>query len=124
MRTPTIHMDTDKPCRKCGEKGATQSGLCLGCLGDRVVQMKEEEKMAASKDSALEILARVKRVASTASVDKKTGDVDVALQVVLEGKDIDQVEVKELVNLQAAGDLKISFVAIQPELPLRAAGSE
>ena len=27
-----IEIDMDKPCKRCGEKGATPSGYCLGCV--------------------------------------------------------------------------------------------
>lgn len=33
---PTIHVDLEKECEKCGQKGATPMGLCVGCVADRV----------------------------------------------------------------------------------------
>jgi hypothetical protein len=31
-KTTTINIDLDRPCRKCGKKGAAQNGLCLECI--------------------------------------------------------------------------------------------
>lgn len=28
----TIHVDMDRKCPECGKGGATQNGLCLGCI--------------------------------------------------------------------------------------------
>jgi len=35
----TINLDT--PCKRCGEKGATQSGDCLRCVTDWIVNGRE-----------------------------------------------------------------------------------
>ena len=29
---PTIEINLDKKCKRCGEKGATKNGLCLKCV--------------------------------------------------------------------------------------------
>lgn len=35
--TPTIEIDTDKPCSTCGKTGSTaQGGICLECAGKRI----------------------------------------------------------------------------------------
>lgn len=32
-----IEIDLDAKCRKCGDKGTTQNGLCLGCITKALV---------------------------------------------------------------------------------------
>ena len=32
MTTPVIIIDTDKPCKRCGQGGATQGGYCMACV--------------------------------------------------------------------------------------------
>lgn len=34
--TPTINIDMNKKCSKCGKPGATDSGLCLSCVSKRI----------------------------------------------------------------------------------------
>lgn len=34
---PTITIDMDKKCVKCGHKGACQNGLCMACNADEVL---------------------------------------------------------------------------------------
>jgi hypothetical protein len=36
LSIPTVKIDTDKECSNCGEKGATDSGLCLKCIAARI----------------------------------------------------------------------------------------
>lgn len=36
MGTPTITINMDAPCTECGKGGATQSGLCLECIGKQI----------------------------------------------------------------------------------------
>ena len=31
-KLPTIEINLDKKCKRCGEKGATKNGLCLECV--------------------------------------------------------------------------------------------
>jgi hypothetical protein len=35
-REMVIEINTDKKCSKCGQSGATQSGLCLTCITDTI----------------------------------------------------------------------------------------
>jgi hypothetical protein len=41
-----IKINLDAPCRQCGKKGATQSGLCLKCVGDAVIAKIDAERRA------------------------------------------------------------------------------
>jgi hypothetical protein len=43
--TPTITIDTDKGCSRCGEPGATQNGLCLDCIAKRFNTVKKEKRL-------------------------------------------------------------------------------
>ena len=36
-KIPTITIDTDKKCPKCGEKGTTGNGLCMSCNAKRMI---------------------------------------------------------------------------------------
>ncbi len=33
-----IDIDMDKPCSACGQPGATQNGLCLSCIGEKIAE--------------------------------------------------------------------------------------
>jgi len=37
MTTPTIYINQDKPCVRCGKGGATQGGYCLKCIEKNLV---------------------------------------------------------------------------------------
>lgn len=41
----TIRIDMDKACQKCGEKGATQNGLCLSCIEKRMSERSKPMKL-------------------------------------------------------------------------------
>lgn len=61
---PTVHIDLDAACTKCGEKGATPSGLCLKCVTDRVVGgIQTSLEGMAPADSAPSMIARVSALA-------------------------------------------------------------
>lgn len=37
IKTLEIHVDLDKPCKKCGKGGAVNdTGLCLNCISKRI----------------------------------------------------------------------------------------
>ncbi len=44
MTTPTITINMDKRCVKCGQKGRTDSGYCLKCAGDIIVDKIKNER--------------------------------------------------------------------------------
>jgi peptidoglycan hydrolase CwlO-like protein len=44
--TLTITIDQNKPCAKCGAKGATQNGLCLTCISKKIKEQKKGGIMA------------------------------------------------------------------------------
>jgi len=37
---PTIHIDLEKKCKKCGKGGATKSGYCMACVAKMIGQGK------------------------------------------------------------------------------------
>ena len=41
---PTITIDFDQPCRKCGHKGAMASGLCIECAAKEIQAEVERPK--------------------------------------------------------------------------------
>jgi hypothetical protein len=47
--TLTILIDQNKPCAKCGAKGATQNGLCLNCISKKI---KEQTKGGSMTEKA------------------------------------------------------------------------
>jgi len=42
MAKADISINLDAKCLRCGEKGATQCGLCLKCVGDNIVDKIEK----------------------------------------------------------------------------------
>lgn len=40
MERFTIHVDMDKKCSRCGESGAMDSGLCMGCVAKGISEGK------------------------------------------------------------------------------------
>ncbi len=45
MTSYTIEIDMDKPCKKCGKKGATQCGLCMKCIAKEIPQMIKDGRI-------------------------------------------------------------------------------
>ena len=41
-REAALVVNMDAACTECGEPGAVQNGLCLGCLGDRMAESDDE----------------------------------------------------------------------------------
>lgn len=46
---PTIEINYDVACRACGEKGATNSGLCLRCAASRITGLSQTEGLIREK---------------------------------------------------------------------------
>jgi len=44
MEVPTITIDMDKKCKKCGNPGALRSGYCLKCHAGFVLALLKQEK--------------------------------------------------------------------------------
>ena len=57
MTTPTITVDMDKRCNRCGKWGASESGLCLGCVNE-VIRKRRKGR---------DILDALREAASTAA---------------------------------------------------------
>lgn len=55
---PTIRVDLEKKCSKCGDKGATESGLCLKCAADKAVSTLEPLKETVAKKRGRSAAAR------------------------------------------------------------------
>ena len=49
MNGRTITIDMDKPCKRCGKKGAADNGYCLKCV---VVWIENGRKWPPSKTTA------------------------------------------------------------------------
>ena len=47
---PTITVDWDRKCRKCGKRGATEYGLCMRCIARHVQKMPRPEKPKKAKE--------------------------------------------------------------------------
>jgi len=43
--TTTIKINLDKRCSQCGRKGATQNGLCLGCIKKRILEKMRKQPL-------------------------------------------------------------------------------
>jgi hypothetical protein len=54
METPTITIDTDKDCSRCGKLGACNNGLCLECISKRIGTVKTESRLCEYKFSEAE----------------------------------------------------------------------
>jgi len=51
METPVIEIDMDKKCERCGKEGATQSGLCLECAANGVIDKVIDKLKAGAMDT-------------------------------------------------------------------------
>ena len=53
-KTPTITIDTDKACSRCGKMEASNNGLCLNCISKRIGTVKTENRLCEYKFSEAE----------------------------------------------------------------------
>ena len=52
MTEPTIEINMDKPCKKCGQMGAMENDFCMSCAADKIFDIEKlitETLVCASK---------------------------------------------------------------------------
>lgn len=62
---PSITVDMDKACKKCGTMGATESGLCLACVSKKVLPEdngESEPKKKKAKPVQMEATALIPKL--------------------------------------------------------------
>ncbi len=71
MSTPTIIVDMDRPCRRCGKPGAANGGVCLRCAANLLKAGTYRVAMQATLGSA-RAAARRREPARIRSAGKAT----------------------------------------------------
>ena len=109
MEPLTINVDMDKACIDCGQKGATQSGLCLACIRKNITRKGG---------------GPVKAKAHVTGFSVKTKEIDDSIITVLEIKLSTRAEDVDVEKLKALMPLPLVFQLDeeQTSLPLEEDG--
>jgi len=94
MTKAVLHIDMDKPCTICGEKGATPSGLCLKCV------TKNLEKIG--RNQMPEVKVELKKIEDLKISSKEDKDRGHLIQVSFLTQ-MPPVEIARLMHIHYAG---------------------
>ena len=105
MDIPTIEINMDKPCTKCGQMGAAQSGLCIQCATDFILDKGQrliDESMISAWKQIKQLMALHKAQISTSYLKADDGKLSIGLTVELSPS----VEVQDAIKVK----VKINFI--------------
>lgn len=103
MATPTININMDKRCTRCGDAGATEGGLCLRCAAARLRERRIMEKV--------KLNGFLKKQTSTVA------EIGVVCEVVISFTAKDNPGVIEAMpTLQAGGPVQVRIENLQGDL--------
>jgi len=110
-----IRIDMDRPCVECGAKGATQSGICLGCATKRIGRTRMANQRMRFGGCVKSVKTAVKEIGEQPRL---------VVSITLESATLSAEEIASLADLQRAEAVSITIENPQGKLALKPMATE